>query len=130
MYISKQLAAIWQKCIESARLAKTIMTQQCNCATPHSINMDNTEFWITTRSDAPQQTMVLSPDQRRTATFGFGVGQKFKFVRIFTPLWGKTNRKFCRAMIPLNSESFSGNILNLARIFPPHPTLSPLTQKH
>jgi len=41
MYDRKQLAAIWQDCIERAPLAQRIMTQQSNCATPHSINMDN-----------------------------------------------------------------------------------------
>jgi len=40
-YLSKQLAAIWQECIERALLIQQIMTSQYNCATPHSANADN-----------------------------------------------------------------------------------------
>jgi len=46
LYVRKQLSgsATWQKCIECAPLAQTIiMTQQCNCATPDSVNMNNVE---------------------------------------------------------------------------------------
>ena len=56
---------------------------------------------ITARSDAPQQTIVLSSNQKHTGTFGSGEGQNFQFVRIFEPLWRKRIWKFCRAMMLL-----------------------------
>jgi len=55
---------------------------------------------FTARSDAPQQTMVLSSNQRHTGTFALGWAY-FQFARIFAPLWGKRIGKFCRAMILL-----------------------------
>jgi len=57
---------MWQKCIERARLAQRIMT---NCATPHTIYMDNAEYWITARGvtrldDSRSKKQVWLPDVR------------------------------------------------------------------
>jgi len=77
---------------------------------------------ITARSDAPQQTMILSFNQRLTGTFGLR-GGNFQFAWIFAPLWGKRIGKFCRAMILLKQLALIGklflNFLNLAQIFVP-----------
>jgi len=47
---------------------------------------------ITTRKDAPQQTMVLSSNQSHTGTFGFR-GEKFSIRPNFCATVRKTNRK-------------------------------------
>ena len=59
----------------------------------------------TARSDAPQQTMVLSSHQRLTGIFGIRGGGIFQFARIFEPLWGKRTGKFWRVMILLKQLS-------------------------
>ena len=53
VYVIKQLAAVWQKCIKRARLAQIIMTyatiQLCSSSL-HILYMDNAEqYWITAR---------------------------------------------------------------------------------
>ena len=73
----------------------------------------------TVRSDAPQQIMVHSSNQRHTGTLSLS-GAKFSIRRNFAPLWGKTNRRilqgdgFVSETWPKIPGSFSCNFLILS----------------
>ena len=85
---------------------------------------------ITVRSDAPQQTIGRSSNQRHTGNLGGG--HNFQFHR-FCATVSKTNRKVLQgddsATCPNISVGFSWNFLNLALIFPPPRRPIALTQK-
>ena len=106
--LAVQLAAMWQKFIERARLAQRIMTY-CNCATPHFICMDNAEeYWITarcvTRSDGARgKKQVWRPHVR---TWGLSeanvlhwstcdIARTFRRPGNCAPCPGRSARDYC-----------------------------------
>ena len=88
---------------------------------------------ITARSDAPQQIMVHSSNQRHTGTLGFQRGRVFSFPEFLRHFDEKrmnfAERWFCFRNLPKNNGKLFLNFLNLVRISAPLRTPIAITQK-
>jgi len=89
---------------------------------------------VTARSDAPQQIMVHSFNQRHTGTLGFRRGKIFNSPEFLRHSEETRIGEFCRAMVlfqnlPKNIGKFFINFLNLIRTSPSLRTPIALTQK-
>jgi len=87
---------------------------------------------VTARSDAPQQIMVRSSNQRHRGTLGFRRGKIFnslEFLRHFEEKGEIAGRWFCFRNLPKIIGKFFLNVFNLVRTFLSLLTPLALTQK-
>ena len=89
---------------------------------------------ITARSDAPQQIIVHSSNQRHTGTLDFRRGKMFNSAEFLRHFEEKRIEEFCRTMVLFQKLTqqigkFFLNFFNLARIVPLLRTPIALTQK-